>query len=376
MIKYIGVNDHDIDLFEGQYVVKNGMSYNSYVIFDEKIAVMDTVDINFKDEWLNKLDEALEGRLPDYLVVHHMEPDHSASIEAFLNKYPNTTLVTNMKAYKMVGQFFPNLKVNSFLEVKENQVLDLGEAHLKFIMAPMVHWPEVMMSYEESTKSLFSADAFGKFGANDVEDEWLDEARRYYIGIVGKYGSFVQKLFAKLGALEINNIYSLHGPALTENIPYYLGLYDTWSKYEAETDGVLIAYASIYGNTKKAAEMLSDKLDGVNHTIIDLAREDIHEAVAQAFRYSKLVIASPTYNTVLFPVVNYFIDHLVERGYTNRSVAVIENGTWGPMAKKNVLAKMEGLKDITFLDTTVTIKSAINDETVGQIEALAEELKK
>lgn len=376
MIKNIGVNDHLVDLFEGQYEVKNGMRYNSYLVIGEKIAVMDTVDKKFTEEWLGNIVEALGDREPDYVVVLHMEPDHSASLEAFLNKYPNATLVTNNKAIKMVNQFFPNLVINNYLEVKENDVLDLGGETLKFITAPMVHWPEVMVAYDANSKALFSADAFGKFGATDIEDEWVDEARRYYIGIVGKYGSFVQKLFPKLAGLEIEKIYSLHGPVVEGDLlPVALDLYTKWSSYTPEVNGTLIAYASIYGNTKKAAEALLEELGDENACIMDLARVDIHEAIANAFKYSKLVIASPTYNTELFPVVREFIHGLTERNYTNRLVGIIDNGTWGPMIKKCILKEFEGSKDIRFTETTVVIKSAMNKANAEEIKALAKELK-
>ena len=376
MIKNIGVNDHIIDLFEGQYEVKNGMRYNSYLVIGEKIAVMDTVDKEFTDEWLNNLENELAGRTPDYVVVLHMEPDHSASLEAFFNKYPNATLATNMKAYKMVNQFFPNLAINNFLELKENDTLDLGGHVLKFITASMVHWPEVMLAYDEVSKSLFSADAFGKFGATDVSDEWVDEARRYYIGIVGKYGSFVQKVFAKLDGLELERIYSLHGPVVEGDLlPVALDLYNKWSTYTPEVNGTLIAYASIYGNTKKAAEALACELEGENVCLMDLARSDIHEAIANAFKYSKLVIASPTYNTELFPVVREFIHGLTERNYCNRLVGIIDNGTWGPMTKKCILKELEASKDITYTTATVVMKSALNSKNLEEIKALALELK-
>jgi len=376
MIKYIGVNDKKIDLFEVQYQVKNGISYNSYLLASDKTLVMDTVDINFKDEWLNNLEIALNGKELDYLAVLHMEPDHSACIMALLDKYPNAVLVTNAKAYKMILQFFPGIKINNYLEIKDKDKLSIGEYELTFVFAPMVHWPEVMVAYESNTKSLFSADAFGKFGALDIDEKWIDEARRYYIGIVGKYGSFVQKLFAKVSNLEINTIYPLHGPILNENLDYYLDLYNKWSSYASEEDGVLIAYASIYGNTKDAVLLLADKLGDYNYEVIDLARCDIHDAIAKAFKYSKLVIASPTYNGGLFPVVKTFVDGLTEREYKNRQISIIENGTWAAMVKKSILKAFEASNNISYTNSSVVITSSITNDTVDQIEALAQELKK
>ena len=374
MIKYVGVNDHNIDLFEGQYKVPNGVSYNSYVLIDDKIAIMDTVDINFYEEWSNNIEKVLDGKYPDYLIISHMEPDHSACIEKILNKYPNMKLVTNIKAYKMIGQFFPKLVINNYLEVKENDTLSLGNHNLKFIFAPMVHWPEVMMTYDLYTKSLFSADAFGKFGALDTQDNWMDEARRYYIGIVGKYGKCVQALFDKLSKFEIKSIYPLHGPVLNDNLSYYLDLYNKWSTYTPEDNGVCIVYASIYGNTKEAAIKLKNELKNINSEIYDLARCDIHQAIASAFKYEKLVIACPTYNAGLFPKVLEFIHGLLEREYQNRMVSIIENGTWASMVKKQILKMFDNSKGINFIDCDVSIKSAINDDTCISINNLAKKL--
>lgn len=376
-IIYVGANDHDVDLFEGQYVVPNGMAYNSYVILDNKIAVMDTIDQSKTREWLYNVEQALEGRVPDYLIVQHMEPDHSASIEAFVNKYPHATVVGNTKTFAMIGQFFPGLKMEHTLAVREGDTLSLGSHTLNFVFAPMVHWPEVMMTYESSEKILFSADGFGKFGALDVEEDWACEARRYYFGIVGKYGKQVQNVLKKAAGLEISVICPLHGPVLTENLGYYLNLYDTWSSYRPETDGVCICYTSVYGHTKAAAELLYEKLTalGVPEVALnDLARCDMPEAVEDAFRYDKLVLATTTYNSDIFPFMKTFIEHLLERGYQSRTIAFIENGSWAPQANKVMKKAFENSKDITIAKNNVTIMSAMNDETREQITALAEEL--
>ncbi len=378
-IKYVGVNDHKIDLFEGQYIVPNGMAYNSYVIMDEKIAVMDTVDINFGDEWLNNIKEVVGGKSPDYLVVQHMEPDHSACIMKFLEAYPNATVVGNAKTFTMMGQFFNVPESMKQLVVKDKDTLNLGTHTLTFIFAPMVHWPEVMVSYDSKDKVLFSADGFGKFGALDVEEDWDCEARRYYIGIVGKYGMQVQKLLKAAADLDIQIICPLHGPILTENLGHYIGQYDTWSSYRPENQGVMIAYSSVYGNTKKAVELLAEKLKEKNCpkvVVADLAREDMAECVEDAFRYDKLVLASVTYNGDVFPFMKKFINELTERNYQNRTVGFIENGSWAPTAKRVMSAMLEKSKNITYTDTTVTIKSAINDESVTAINALADELCK
>ncbi len=375
MIKYVGVNDHQVDLFEGQYHVPNGMSYNSYVILDEKIAVMDTVDIHFGKEWLSNIKNTLNHRVPDYLVVLHMEPDHSASIEAFLQDYPNTTVVGNIKTFPMIEQFFPNILIKNKLIVKENDILDLGSSKLKFVFAPMVHWPEVMLAYDLESKSLFSADAFGKFGALDIEEDWKEEARRYYIGIVGKYGLPVQNLFKKVAGIEISTIYPLHGPILKDNLLDYLNLYHLWSSYTPEEEGICIAYASIYGNTKKAVEKLAQKVKPQKVEIFDLARCDMAQAISKAFQYSKLVIASPTYNNGVFPPVEAFLHGLVERGYQNRIVGIIENGSWAPVAKKYIQNYFENSKNITILEEAVTIKSSLNGDSEKQISGLAEKLK-
>ena len=375
-IKYIGVNDHQIDLFEGQYAVPNGMSYNSYVIIDEKIAVMDSVDQRFAGEWLNHLSVALDGRAPDYLIVHHMEPDHSSSIEAFLARYPEAVVVASAKAFAMMKNFFGRDWVERRMVVSEGSRLSLGRHELTFIAAPMVHWPEVLMSYDACAKALFSADAFGKFGALDVEDGWACEARRYYFGIVGKYGAQVQALLKKAAALEIETIYPLHGPALGENAADCIRLYDTWSAYRPEDKGVVIAFASMYGNTKAAAEYLADLLCGKGEkvSLIDLARSDMAEAVEDAFRYDRLVLASPTYNAGVMPVMREFIGHLAERNYQNRTVALIENGSWAPMAAKVMRGMLEGCRNMTFADTAVKVLSALNEESKAQLKALADEL--
>ena len=377
-IKYVGVNDHQVDLFEGQYVVPNGMSYNSYVILDEKVAVMDTVDQYFGDEWLKNLEAALEGRKPDYLVVHHMEPDHSANIANFLEHYPEAVVVASAKAFTMVKQFFGYDYADRRIVVGEGDTLSLGKHVLNFVTAPMVHWPEVIMTYESSEKVLFSADAFGKFGALDVEDEWDCEARRYYIGIVGKYGAQVQSLLKKAAGLDIAMICPLHGPVLKENLGHYINLYDIWSSYRVESDGILIAYTSIYGHTKKAVELLAEKLEakGQKVTVADLARDDMAEAVEDAFRYGKLVLATTTYNGDMFPFMKEFINHLTERSYQNRFVAFIENGSWAPVAGKFMKKMLENSKNLTFAENTVKIFSAMNEKNVAEIDALVEELTK
>ena len=378
-IKYIGVNDHQVDLFEGQYVVPNGMAYNSYVILDEKVAVMDTVDQNFGDAWLQNLEAALEGRKPDFLVVHHMEPDHSANIDVFLSKYPEATVVASAKAFTMMKQFFGNDYAARRVVVGEGDKLNLGSHELTFVTAPMVHWPEVVVSYDSLDKVLFSADGFGKFGALDAEEDWACEARRYYIGIVGKYGVQVQNLLKKAATLDIQIICPLHGPVLTENLGYYINLYDIWSSYKVESEGVLIAYTSVYGNTKKAALLLAEKLQEKGCpkvAVADLARDDMAEAVEDAFRYGKLVLATTTYNGDIFPFMKEFIHHLTERNFQNRTVGMIENGTWAPIAG-NVMRKMlEGSKNLNFTENNVKIFSAMNEENLKQIEALAEELCK
>lgn len=376
-IRYVGVNDHRIDLFEGQYAVPNGMAYNSYVILDDKIAVLDTVDIHFKEEWLANVAQVLGDRKPDYLIVQHMEPDHSANIGNFLEVYPDTTIVGNAKTFAMMGQFFPLNATLKKLVVKDKDTLELGKHSLTFIFAPMVHWPEVMVTYDSADKALFSADGFGKFGALDVEEDWDDEARRYYIGIVGKYGPQVQRLLKTAATLDIQMICPLHGPVLRENLGHYLEKYDIWSSYRAEEAGVFIAYTSVYGNTKKAALLLAEKLEekGCPRVVVaDLAREDMAACVGNAFRYDRLVLAAPTYNGDVFPFMRTFIEHLTERGYQNRTVAFMENGTWGPMAKKVMAGMLEKSKNIAYADTTVTIKSALNDASVAAIEQLANEL--
>ena len=375
-IYYVGVNDHKIDLFEGQFVVENGMAYNSYVIMDDKIAIMDSVDAKFTDEWLANIDKVLNGRTPDYLIVSHMEPDHSANIDNLVNKYPNITVVGTMMAFKMMKQFFN--KDYQKIVVKEKDILNLGKHSLTFIMAPNVHWPEVMVTYDMNTKTLFSADAFGKFGALDVEEDWACEARRYYFGIVGRFGAQVQMLLNKLASYEIEMICPLHGPILDNNFAYYLNLYQTWSKYETETEGVMIAYTSVYGHTKKAVELLKDKLEANNCKVVfcDLAREDMAEAVEDAFRYGKLVLATTTYNADIFPTMKVFIDALIERNYQKKKLAFIENGSWGPMANKIMKAMFEKCKDITYLDTNITILSSISDKNIAEIDSLAAELLK
>ncbi|WP_173459603.1 FprA family A-type flavoprotein [Ruminococcus flavefaciens] len=378
-IYYIGVNDHDIDLFEGQYDVPNGMAYNSYIIVDDKTAVFDTVDGNFTEQWLGNIAEVLGDRRPDYLIVQHMEPDHSANIKHFLEKYPGTTIVGNAKTFGMIDNFFEGLTIANKLEVKEGEKLSLGKHELSFVFAPMVHWPEVMFTYDSTDKVLFSADAFGKFGALDADEDWACEARRYYFGIVGKYGMQVQAVLKKAAAIDIQIICPLHGPVLKENLGYYLGLYNTWSSYGVESEGVFIAYTSVYGNTKKAAELLKEKLEAKGCpkvAIADLAREDMAESVEDAFRYGKLVIATTTYNADIFPFMKHFILDLTERNYQNRTIGIIENGSWAPMAAKVVKGMFEKSKNITWTDTTVSIKSAVKAANIEQIEALADELMK
>ncbi len=376
-IKYVGVNDHQVDLFEGQYVVPNGMAYNSYIILDEKIAVMDTVDIHFEKEWLANVETALDGRTPDYLVVQHMEPDHSANIQNFMKKYPDTTIVGNAKTFAMMDQFFTLDSQVKRLTVQDKGTLSLGRHELTFLFAPMVHWPEVMVTYDSTDKVLFSADGFGKFGALDVEEDWDDEARRYYIGIVGKYGMQVQKLLKEASALDIQIICPLHGPVLTENLGHYLEKYDIWSSYRPEEKGVLIAYASVYGNTKRAAELLAEKVKAKgypNVVLADLARNDMAECVAAAFRYDHLVLATLTYNADVFPCMKTFINQLTERSYQNRTVGFMENGTWAPTAKKVMQTMLEKSKNLIYLENNVTIKSAVHEDTAAAIEAMAEEI--
>ncbi len=377
-IYYVGVNDHQIDLFEGQYVVPNGMAYNSYVVMDEKVVVFDTVDAHFKDEWLANVAEVLDGRKPDYLIIQHMEPDHSANIAAFAEAYPEVKIVANAMAFNMVKQFFGTDFADRRLVVKDGETLSSGKHTFTFVFAPMVHWPEVMVTYDSADKVLFSADGFGKFGALDVEEEWACEARRYYIGIVGKYGLMVQKLLQKASALDIQVICPLHGPVLKENLGYYLDLYNTWSSYGVETEGTVIAYTSVYGNTRKAVELLAKKLEeeGCPKVVVnDLARCDMAEAVEDAFRYGKMVLASTTYNAEVFPFMRDFLAEITERGYQNRKVAFIENGTWAPTAAKVMKAAFDKSANITFADTTVTIKSAMTPANEEEIAALAKEMK-
>ena len=376
-IRYVGVNDHQVDLFEGQYVVPNGMAYNSYVILDEKVAVMDTVDQHFGDEWLANIRAELGDRQPDFLVVHHMEPDHSANIDFFLNAYPQATVVSSAKAFTMMKQFFGTDYADRRIIVGEGDTLSLGRHTLTFVTAPMVHWPEVIVSYDSCDKVLFSADGFGKFGALDVEEDWACEARRYYIGIVGKYGMQTQKLLQKAAGLDIAIICPLHGPVLTENLGYYLNLYDIWSGYKVESEGVVIAFTSIYGNTKKAVELLEQKLleNGCPKVVVnDLARCDMAECVEDAFRYGKLVLATTTYNGDVFPHMKEFIHHLTERGYQNRTIGLMENGSWTPTAAKVMTKMLEGSKDLRFCENSVKILSALSDDSRAQIEALAKEL--
>ena len=379
-ILYVGVNDHQVDLFEGQYDVPNGMAYNSYVIKDEKIAVMDTVDANFTKEWLDNIAAVLDGAKPDYLVVQHMEPDHAANIENFMNAYPDTTIVANTKTFGMMKNFFRNLDLEGrTLEVGNGESLTLGRHVLTFVFAPMVHWPEVMVTYDSTDKVLFSADGFGKFGALDVEEDWDCEARRYYIGIVGKYGPQVQKLLKVAATLDIQIICPLHGPVLTENLGHYIEKYDIWSSYKVEDEGVVIASTSVYGNTKKAVEILAEKLKEKGCpkvTVFDLARDDMAEAVEDAFRYGKLVLATITYNADIFPFMKTYIDHLTERSYQNRTIGLIENGSWAPNAAKVMQAKFEKSKNITWLDNTVKIMSSLSDENIEELDKMAEELCK
>lgn len=376
-IRYIGVNDHEIDLFEGQYIVPNGMAYNSYVIMDEKIAVMDTVDAAFGGEWLSNLEKELAGKTPDYLVIHHMEPDHSANIAKFTEKYPAAKIVSSKQAFVMMKQFFGTDYADRQIVVAEKSTLELGKHTLNFIAAPMVHWPEVVMSYDSTDKVLFSADGFGKFGALDADEDWDCEARRYYFGIVGKYGAQVQAVLKKASALDIAVICPLHGPVLSENLAHYIGQYDTWSSYRAESEGVVIACASVYGNTRKAADILAAKLadKGVKVVLHDLARDDMAECVEDAFRYDRLVLASPTYNADVFPFMKTFIESLTERNYQKRKIGFIENGSWAPLAAKVMKGMLEKSKELTFADTTVTIRSAVNPDSEAQLEALANELK-
>lgn len=378
-IKYVGVNDHEVDLFEGQYVVENGMAYNSYVILDEKTAVMDTVDARFTHEWLDNVQAALGSRKPDYLIIQHMEPDHSANIANFMQVYKDTAIVSSEKAFVMMKQFFGTDFADRQTVVKDGDTLSLGTHTLTFVAAPMVHWPEVIVTYDDRDKVLFSADGFGKFGALDADEDWACEARRYYFGIVGKYGVQVQNLLKKAAALDIQAICPLHGPILTENLAYYIGLYQTWSSYSVETEGVTIAYTSAYGNTKKAAELLAEKLKekGCPKVAVnDLARCDMAEAVEDAFRYGKLVLASPTYNGDVFPFMREFIHDLAERNYQKRTIGLIENGSWAPTAAKTMQKMLEGCKNLTFTETTVKIMSAVNDESMAMIDAMAEELCK
>ena len=372
----VGVNDKTIDLFEGQYVVPNGISYNSYAIIDEKIAIMDTVDVNFLDEWLANIKAALGDRTPDYLVVLHMEPDHSANIFNFAKAYPEAKIVASGLAFEMMKNFFGTDFAEKRVVVKEGSTLELGEHTLAFVTAQMVHWPEVIMAYDTKDKVLFSADGFGKFGALDVEEDWADEARRYYIGIVGKYGMPVQAVLKKVANLDIQTICPLHGPVLNDNLDYYLDLYNTWSTYAVEEEGIVIAFTSIYGNTKKAVELLADKLKakGCAVKVYDLARDDMHAAISDAFKYSKLVLATTTYNASIFPYMRTYINHLTERSFQNRTVAFIENGSWAPMATKVMKGLFEKSKGITFAQTEVKITSALNEESLAQIDALVEEL--
>ena len=376
-VKYIGVNDYDIDLFEGQYDVPNGMAYNSYVLLDEKIAVMDTVDASFGEKWLSNLEAELEGRKPDYLVVQHMEPDHSANIDIFAKKYPDAVIVATDKAFVMMNKFFEKDYADRRIVVKEGDTLSLGKHTLTFVMAPMVHWPEVMMTYDSTDKILFSADGFGKFGALDADEDWACEARRYYFGIVGKYGVQVQNVLKKAAGFDIEIICPLHGPVLKENLGYYLDLYNTWSSYGVESEGVLICYTSVYGNTKKAVELLEKELKDagcVKVAVNDLARCDMAEAVEDAFRYGKIVLATTTYNGEIFPFMREFINDLTERGYKNRKIGIIENGSWAPVAAKTIKKMLENSKNLTFTETTVTIHSAVKDVNKEEIKALAKEI--
>ena len=378
-IKYVGVNDHKVDLFEGQYPVANGMAYNSYVILDEKIAVMDTVDANFTHEWLDNLEQVLDGRKPDYLIVQHMEPDHAANVANFLKVYPDTTVVANVKTFQMIYNFFGLTLEGQKLEVTNGGTLSLGNHQLTFVFPPMVHWPEVMVTYDSTDKVLFSADGFGKFGALDVEEDWDDEARRYFIGIVGKYGTQVQSLLKVAATLDIRIICPLHGPVLSEDLGHYIGLYDTWSSYTPEEEGIVIAYTSVYGHTKKAVDLLADKLrsKGCPKVVVyDLARDDMSLALSDAFRYSKLILATTTYNASIYPFMHDYISRLVEHNFQNRTVGLIENGSWAPLAAKVMREMMAKCKKINWLDTTVKILSAINQENQDQLEAMADELCK
>ncbi|MBQ1991735.1 MAG: FprA family A-type flavoprotein [Clostridia bacterium] len=376
-IKYIGVDDKALDLFEGQYIVPNGVSYNSYLIIDDKIAVMDTADSRAVDQWLQNLEQALEGKQPDYLVVSHMEPDHGAGVKLFAEKYPDAKLVGNVKTFNMMSQFFNIDLTDRVVTVKEGDKLELGKHTLTFVMAPMVHWPEVMVCYESTDKVLFSADAFGKFGALDTDEDWTCEARRYYINIVGKYGAQVQALLKKASSLDIKTICPLHGPILNENLEYYINKYDIWSSYRAENEGIMIAYTSMHGNTAQAVKELKARLEELNApkvAIADLARDDMAEAIEDSFRYDRLVVASPTYDGALFPIMEDFLYHLKMKNYQNRKVAIIENGSWAPMAGKKMKEHFEGMKNITLCDTVVTIKSALNDTSKEQLNRLADEL--
>ena len=379
-IIYVGVNDHEVDLFEGQYIVPNGMAYNSYVIRDEKITVMDTVDGNFGEEWLANIENVLDGATPDYLIVQHMEPDHAANIEVFAEKYPNAQIVGNAKTFTMMKNFFRGLNLDGkTVEVKNGETLSLGKHELTFVFAPMVHWPEVMVTYDSTDKVLFSADGFGKFGALDVEEDWDGEARRYYIGIVGKYGAQVQKLLKAAATLDIQTICPLHGPILTENLGHYLEKYDIWSSYKVESEGVVIAYTSVYGNTKKAVELLAQKLEEKGCpkvTVFDLARDDMAKAVEDAFRYGKLVLATITYNGDIFPFMRTYIENLTERSYQNRTIGLIENGSWAPAAARVMQGMFEKSKNITWLENNVKITSSLSEANEAEIEAMAEELCK
>jgi len=378
-VKYVGVNDHQIDLFEGQYVVPNGMAYNSYVILDEKIAVLDTVDASFKDEWLSNVEAVLDGKKPTYLIVQHMEPDHSANIDVFVKKYPEVKIVANSKAFTMMKNFFGTDYADRQIAVADGSTLDLGEHKLSFVTAPMVHWPEVIMTYDSTEKILFSADAFGKFGALDVQEDWACEARRYYVGIVGKYGAQVQALFKKVGGIDIKTICPLHGPILTEDLGYYLNLYNIWSSYGVESEGVAIFYTSVYGNTKKAVEKLAKELEkeGAKKVVVnDLARCDMAEAVEDAFRYGKIVLATTTYNGEIFPFMREFINHLTERNFQNRTVGFIENGSWAPVATKVMKGMLEKCKNLQYTENNVKVLSAVSSQNESEISALAKELCK
>ncbi len=376
-IYYIGINDKNIDLFEGQYKVKNGMAYNSYVILDKKIAVFDTVEKSFGKEWLLNLDKVLDGKTPDYLIIQHMEPDHSANIDKFMEKYSSATIVSGSKSFPMIKQFFGTDYNERMLAVNEGDTLELGNHTLNFINAPMVHWPEVIMTYESYTKTLFSADGFGKFGTIDTDEEWLDEARRYYIGIVGKFGTQVQNVLKKASTLQIERICALHGPVLSDNLSYYIDKYDKWSSYTPEEDGVLIAYSSVYGNTEDAVNILKDELDKLNYknvSVLNLTRCDMHEAVALAFKYSKLILATTTYNTGIFPCMREFINHLTERNFKARKVGIIENGSWAPMCEKIINKSFENSNGIEYFEKTISIKSKVSDNNIEDIKSLAKEI--